>query len=327
MEGKIYYDEYLELNIMCITVLGSIHVDLYIKIERLPEIGETIIGSGFTILPGGKGANQAVGCSRLGVKTYMIGRIGKEFSDFLLRNFRDNGVITDFIIVDEQYPTGVAFIILHEKTKENMIIIDPGAGRKINYIDIDRADDAIDLSKIVLLQLEIPLEANLYMCKKAKSKGKTVILNPAPAKSLPEDMLHYIDIITPNRVEAYQLTGIPVKDLSTAKEAGERLIQKGINTVIITLGSYGSVLVSTDKALHYPAFNVEIVDTTGAGDAFNAGLAAALSKGIDLEEAVVWANAAAALKLTKLGAQTGLPYLDELLDFLKKYPSYSSKLI
>jgi ribokinase len=312
---------------MAVTVLGSIHIDLYIKVDRLPEMGETIVGSGFTILPGGKGANQAVGCGRLGEETYMIGRIGVEFSDLILRNFRDNKVITDSIIIDEHYPTGVAFIILHEKTKENMIIIDPGAGKRISNLDIDRADKEIDSSKIVLLQLEIPLEANLYMCKKAKFKGKTVILNPAPARILPEDMFHYIDIITPNRVETYQLTGVAVKDVSAAKEAGERLIQKGVNTVIITLGSYGSVLVTASGALYYPAFSVEVIDTTGAGDAFNAGLAVALSRGMDIEEALVWANAAAALKLTKLGAQTGLPYLDELLDFLKKHSEYKGKTI
>jgi ribokinase len=312
---------------MSITVLGSIHIDLYINIDRLPEMGETIIGRGFSILPGGKGANQAVGCGRLGEKTYIIGRIGVEFSDLLLKNFRDNNVMTNFITIDKQYPTGAAFIILNEKTKENMIIIDPGAGRRISNTDIDRAENAIDSSRIVLLQLEIPLEANFYMCKKAKSKGKTVILNPAPAKILPEDMFHYIDIITPNRVEAHQLTGIPVRDLSTAKEAGEKLIQKGVNIVIITLGSYGSVLVSRSEAVHYPAFKVNVVDTTGAGDAFNAGLAVALSKGIDIKEAVVWANAAAALKLMKLGAQTGLPYQDELLDFLKKHSDYKGKMI
>lgn len=307
---------------MTITVVGSIHIDFYIKVDRFPMIGETLIGKGFQISPGGKGANQAVGCSKLGEETYIVGKIGKDFSNYLIDNFKTSNVKTDFLKIDPRYNTGVAFIILNETTGENMIIIDPGADYSITEKDIDDALEAITRSEIILLQLEIPMKINFYTSKLAAEKGKTVILNPAPVSKLPEDIFKYVKIITPNRVEASQLTDVEVKDLNTAVGAGRKLIEKGVMYSIITLGSQGSVLIKPDKALYYPPFRVDVVDTTGAGDAFNAGLAVALSQGYPIEEAVKWANACAALKITKIGAQSGLPNKHELEEFLDRHEDY-----
>lgn len=312
---------------MSITVVGSIHVDFYIKVDRFPLVGETLLGRGFRISPGGKGANQAVGCSKLGEKTYIVCRIGKDFSEYLLDNLRNNGVKTDFLKIDDEHNSGVAFIILNTSTGENIIIIDPGADYWITKKDIDDALRAIDESEIILLQLEIPLEINMYVSEIASLRNKKVILNPAPASDLPEEMFKYIEIITPNRVEASQLTGIEVKDLETAVKAGKKLIEKGVKYSVITLGSQGAALITPSKSLYYPSFKVDVVDTTGAGDAFNAGLAVALSQRYTIEEAVKWANACAALKIMKIGAQTGLPDKHELEDFLRKNKDYEAKVI
>ncbi|MEN2974156.1 MAG: ribokinase [Candidatus Caldarchaeales archaeon] len=312
---------------MGIAVVGSIHVDFYIKVDRFPMIGETIYGRGFQVSPGGKGANQAVGCGRLGVRTFMIGRIGKDFSEFLLNNFKNSGVDTTHVKIDDEHNTGVAFIILNINTGENMIMIDPGADYWITEEDINDALDAILNSRIILLQLEIPMNINIYVSKLASSKGKTVILNPAPASLLSDEIFKYIEIITPNRVEASQLTGLDIRDIPTAVRAGRRLIEKGVKYVIITLGGHGALLVSHEKAVHYPSFKVDVVDTTGAGDAFIAGLAAALSQGHPIEEAVIWANATAAVKITKVGAQTGLPTKYEVEEIIRKISNYQPKTI
>lgn len=312
---------------MGVTVVGSVHVDFYIKVDRFPLVGETLLGAGFQISPGGKGANQAVGCSRLGEETYIVGKIGKDFADYLLTNFRNAGVKTDFLKIDSEHNTGVAFIILNRSTGENMIVIDPGSDYWITKKDVDDAIEAIMRSEIILLQLEIPIEISMHASEVASSKGKAVILNPAPASKLPEEIYKYVKIITPNRVEATQLTGIEVKDLDTAVKAGRKLIEKGVEYSVITLGSKGAILVSSEKSLYYPSFKVDVVDTTGAGDAFNAGLAVALSQGHTIEEAVIWANACAALKITKVGAQSGLPSRQELEEFLRRNKDYHAKTI
>ena len=310
---------------MTVTVVGSIHVDFYIKVDRFPLVGETIMGRGFHISPGGKGANQAVGCGKLGEKTFIVGRIGEDFSEYILNNFRNAGVKTDFVKIDVEHNTGVAFVILNTVTGQNMIIIDPGADYWITQKDVDDALEAILDSQVILLQLEIPIKINLYVAQLAYSKGKTVILNPAPAADLPQEIFRYINIITPNRVEASQLTGIEVRDLDTAIKAGRKLIEKGVAYSIITLGSHGSILVTPDKSLYYPSFKVDVVDTTGAGDAFNAGLTVALSQGYSIEEAVKWGNACAALKITRIGAQSGLPNKHELEEFMEKHKDYRVK--
>lgn len=299
------------------TVVGSIHVDFFIRVPRLPRPGETIKGHGFAIKPGGKGANQAVGCGRLGLKTYMVGRLGRDFAEFLLSNFRSNGVYTDYVYVDEEANTGVAFILLSDEG-ENMIAFDPGADYRLTPDDVRRAEDAISRSTVLLTQLEVPLETVEAALSLAKEKGVTTILNPAPARELPHSILELADIVTPNRVEASMLTGVEVRDAKTAAEAGRRLLSMGAGSAVITMGGEGAVVVTGEEAYLVPAVRVTPVDTTGAGDAFNAGLAFGLVQGLPLVEAVKLGNMTAAIKVTKFGAQEGLPWREELEEFLKR---------
>lgn len=299
------------------TVVGSIHVDFFIRVPRLPRPGETIKGHGFAIKPGGKGANQAVGCGRLGLKTYMVGKLGRDFAEFLLSNFRSNGVYTDYVYVDEEANTGVAFILLSDEG-ENMIAFDPGADYRLIPDDVRRAEDAISRSTVLLTQLEVPLETVEAALSLAKKKGVTTILNPAPARELPHSILELADIVTPNRVEASMLTGVEVRDAKTAAEAGRRLLSMGAGSAVITMGGEGAVVVTGEEAYLVPAVRVTPVDTTGAGDAFNAGLAFGLVQGLPLMEAVKLGNMTAAIKVTKFGAQEGLPWREELEEFLKR---------
>lgn len=305
---------------MTITVVGSIHIDFYIRLPKLPTPGETVLGHGFTMLPGGKGANQAVACSRLGAYTYMVGRVGKDiFGEKLIKNFKKNKVNTKYIKIDKSTHTGIAFILLDEKTGENMITVAPGADYNVSKADVDDAISAIDKSKVVLLQLEIPVDTVVYAAKKAWERGAKVILNPAPATKLPDEIYKYVYVLTPNRVEASILTGIDIRTLDDVVNAGKLLINKGVDYVIITLGAEGSMVISREFTKHIPAYKVKVVDTTGAGDAFNAALAVSLAEGKDVLEACRIANAAAALQITKLGAQSGLPTREELEEFLRKH--------
>ncbi|MCD6301244.1 MAG: ribokinase, partial [Staphylothermus sp.] len=293
-------------------------IDFYVTLPKLPVPGETVLGHNFVMKPGGKGANQAVATARLGAYTYMVGRVGKDiFAERLLDNFAKNKVDTKYISIDNTTHTGVAFILLEESTGENMIAVAPGADAHVSREDVEKAVLAIKESDIVLLQLEIPLETVVYAVKKAFEIGKKVILNPAPANQLPDEIYKYIYVITPNRVEAELLTGIKVNTVEDAVKAGKILISKGVKYVVITMGSKGSVVVSKDIAEHVPAYKVEPIDTTGAGDAFNGALAVFLAEGYNIIEACKRANAAAAIQITKIGAQEGLPTREELEAFLK----------
>jgi len=300
-----------------VTIVGSIHVDFFIRVPRLPRPGETIKGHGFAIKPGGKGANQAVGCGRLGLKTYIVGRLGRDFSEFLLNNFRGNRVSTDYVYVDEEASTGVAFILLSDEG-ENMIAFDPGADYRLSPEDVKKAEDAISRSSVLLTQLEIPLETVRTALSLAKERGVTTILNPAPARELPRDLLGLADVVSPNRVEASMLSGVEVKDVRTAVEAGRRLLSMGAGSVVVTMGSEGAVVVTEEESYIVPAVRVKPVDTTGAGDAFNAGLAFGLAQGSSLVEAARLGCVIAALKVTKFGAQEGLPWREELEEALRR---------
>ncbi len=295
-------------------------MDFYISLPRLPSPGETILGYNFIMKPGGKGANQAIATARLGAYTYMVGRLGNDlFAEKLLENFRKNHVDTKYITIDQTTHTGTAFILLDNRTGENMIAVAPGADSHVSSADVDKATPAIKESNIILLQLEIPLETVIYTIKKAFKLDKKIILNPAPATMLPDEIYKYIYVITPNRIEAELLTGIKIKEIQDAINAGKVLVGKGVKYAIITLGSKGSIIVSRELIKHIPAYKVKIVDTTGAGDAFNGALAVFLAEGYDIVEACRRANATAALQITKLGAQEGLPTRMELEEFLKSY--------
>jgi len=305
-----------------VTVVGSIHVDFYIRLPKLPRSGETVLGYDFIVKPGGKGANQAVAAAKLGAETYMVGRVGGDvFADQLLENLRKNSVDIRHVYKDPTTHTGVAFILLDQETGENVIAVAPGADLKVSREDVDRALDTIKSSKVLLLQLEIPVETVVYAARRAWESGVKVLLNPAPARQLPEEIYRYVHVITPNMIEASHLTGITVESVEDAVKAGKKLVERGVKYVVITMGARGALVVSEDLVEHIPAYKVSVVDTTGAGDAFNGALAVFIAEGMSITDACRLANAAAALKITRVGAQEGLPTRRELFEFIEKYGS------
>jgi ribokinase len=304
-----------------ISVLGSIHMDFTITLPNLPRYGETVIGYELKMTPGGKGANQAVASAKLGMKTYMIGKVGYDFmGEILIKNLEKNNVEKRYVYMDKDSHTGIALILVDSKGR-NMIAVAPGADSKVSKKDVDDAVDAIKSSDILLTQLEIPISTVEYAVKKAKDVGTKVIVNPAPAASLPKSLIENTDILTPNEVELETLTGIKINEfnLSEVKKAAKRLIDIGVKTVIVTLGERGALLVNNKGSKHVKGVKVNVVDTTGAGDAFNAALAVALAEGKDVEQAVRIANYVGALATIKVGAQEALPTREELNKFVKNY--------
>lgn len=292
---------------MNIIVFGSINLDLVTRTHRLPKPGETLAGISFFTASGGKGANQAVAAAKLGMTTWMIGRVGGDsFGQELLEGLQQSGVKCDRILIDKTTSSGIATIAV-EDTGENTIIIVPGANAGINESDCDRLTDLLPDAAALLLQLEIPLPSVLAAAKKAQDAGVPVILDPAPARELPPELYSLIDIITPNETELSILTGIAVRDVETAQEAITELQRRGVRTAIATLGAKGVVCATEEEQFFVPAFEVEAVDTVAAGDAFNGALAVAIAQGLPLPEAVKWGAAAGALTVTKPGAQSALP--------------------
>ncbi|MBE9094100.1 ribokinase [Tychonema sp. LEGE 07203] len=302
---------------MTIIVFGSINIDLVAKTPRLPQPGETIIGSNFFTAGGGKGANQAVAAARLGTSTHLIGRVGNDkFAEKLLTDLQSYGVNTDNIFVDKNSHSGVAIIAVDDRGQNNIIVI-PGANNNVGEADIERLQKLLRKSTSLLLQLEIPLEVVLKAARVAGEAGVRVILDPAPAvEDLPIELYRLIDIITPNEVEAGQLVGFRVNDTETAVAAAKKLQERGVENVIVKLGDRGAVAVTADETFFVPAFAVEAIDTVAAGDAFNGGLACALDAGRSLLEAVRWGAAAGALCTTKAGAQVAMCDRATFDDFL-----------
>ena len=292
---------------MSIIVFGSINIDLAAKTPRLPQPGETIIGSNFFTAGGGKGANQAVAAARLGTSTHIIGRVGNDkFAEELLTNLQFYGVNTDNVSIDKNTHSGVAMIAVDYRGQNNIIVI-PGANNHVGEADIERLKKLLPGATSLLLQLEIPLEFVLKAAKVAREAGVRVILDPAPTCSnFPIEIYPLIDIITPNEVEASQLVGFSVNNPETAILAAKQLQERGVENVIVKLGDRGAVAVTADETFVVSAFAVEAIDTVAAGDAFNGGLAAALDGGRSLSEAVVWGSAAGALCTTKAGAQVAM---------------------
>jgi len=303
-----------------ITVVGSLNMDLVVRAPHLPIPGETIIGRDFRTIPGGKGANQAVAAAKLGAQVTMIGRVGDDdFGRAQLRNLNELGVDTTHVIVDPEAATGIALITL-DASGQNTIVLASGANMRLTREDINAAQDAIVQSDALVLQLESPLEVVTYAIDMAHAEGVKVILNPAPARPLPNETLAKLDYLIPNESETALLTGIEVADINSAREATERLHEEGVGTVILTLGARGAFLASAEESIHIPGYNVEVVDTTAAGDAFVGGFAVALAEDRDLIEAIRFANAAGALAVTKLGAQPSLPTRAEVEAFLTRLP-------
>ncbi|GGE26029.1 ribokinase [Marinithermofilum abyssi] len=299
-----------------ITVLGSMTMDLVAKAGRRPLKGETLIGETFGMVPGGKGANQAVTAAKLGVKTYMVGRLGEDlFTEPVLQNLRKEGVETEYIQIDPTSATGIAHITV-DAQGDNSIIVVPQANANLSRADVDRVEDLIARSSLLMLQLEVPLETVVYAARVAKKHQVPVILNPAPAQPLPEELYRSVDVLTPNETETEILTGIQVNDLESAKIAARELLGRGVKTVVITLGENGSLLASASGFTHIPARKVDVVDTTAAGDAFNGGMAVALAAGKPILDAVQYGGTVGTLAVTKFGAQSSLPSLEEVNEFL-----------
>lgn len=282
-------------------------MDLVARTPSLPVPGETLLGSSFTTVPGGKGANQAVAVARLEVPTVMIGRVGSDgFGQTLLSSLQAAGVKTADVLVDDQH-SGVAMIAVDDHS-ENHIIVIPGANGQVGAADVDRLTHHLPGAAALLLQLEIPLSAVVAAAQAAHHAGVKVILDPAPAQAdLPTDLYALVSILTPNAIEAAQLVGFPVHDAATAAQAATILQQRGVETVVIKLGATGVFCATPEESFFIPAFKVEAVDTVAAGDAFNGGLAAALAEGLSIREAIVWGAATGALSATKAGAQSSLP--------------------
>jgi len=303
-----------------ILVLGSINMDLVVKAHRSPEAGETLFGEQFMTIPGGKGANQAVASARLSASVGMIGRVGADaFGLELKAKLKDNGVDTIYIDEVEGVSTGTALIVV-EGNGENRILVVPGANSKITNKDIDSAHQALKDARILVTQLETPLESIIYAVEQAKSMGKTVIFNPAPApiKSLPIDFLSLVDILVINETEAKSITGAEIETIEDAIHSSRQLQTVSKNMILLTLGEKGTVAINKDEAWFVPAFNIDTVDTTAAGDAFIGAIAVFAGK-MGLSELLVWANGAGAITASRLGAQTSLPDLPELKEFIKKY--------
>lgn len=299
-----------------ILVVGSTNMDMVVTTEQLPRPGETILGKKFQTFPGGKGANQAVGVAKLGKKTFFITKMGNdEFKNRLIENLTINGVDTNNILIDENDGTGIAVISV-DSHGENEIIVVPGSNMKLTPYDIVLRTNIFEMAEILLTQLEIPLDTILTAVNLAKLNNMLIILNPAPARQLPDELLSQIDFITPNEIELEILTGMPISDNQSVIEAARILLDKGVGNVVVTMGDKGSFLISKEKVEKFEAAKVVAIDTTAAGDAFNAGLAYALSKKYLLPAAIKFANTTAAVAVTRIGAQSSMPDKTEVLALL-----------
>jgi ribokinase len=301
-----------------IVVIGSANADLVARAQRLPAPGETVTGSHFRMIPGGKSANQAVAAARLGAETFFVGRIGADvFGDTLVASFTHAGVQMEFLTRDTAEPTGTALIGVSETTGENYIIVVPGANGKLSKDDIDEAAELIASADAILLCLEVPMPAVIAALTIARAAGVPTILNPAPAVVLPQSILEKCSILTPNEHEVGILAGI--SDGTPAQCAWE-LVKRGVETVIVTLGADGALAVEKNGAVvDVGAPMVErVVDTTAAGDCYTAGLAVALCEGKKLEHAMKFAATAASISVTRAGAQSSLPTREEVDELLAK---------
>ena len=295
-----------------IVVIGSCNTDMVVKAGRLPVPGETVLGGTFYMNPGGKGANQAIAAARLGAEVTLISKIGYDlFGLQALEIYRSEKINTEFIFTDQKSPSGVALISV-DSYGENSIIVAPGASRSLLTEDIDKAKSKLEEADIILMQLEVPIETVEYAATIAKSYGKKVILNPAPVSVLSNSFLSCVHTILPNRIEAEMLSGIKVIDEESAWRAAKAIGEKGIENVVITLGKDGAYVKEKEEYTMIPAKEVETIDTTGAGDVFCGAFSVYLSENLTLTESVEFANTAAALAVTRMGAQSAIPYKREI---------------
>jgi ribokinase len=302
-----------------ITVVGSYATGLTMKVERLPCTGETLLGTGYRVDYGGKGSNQAVGSARLGAKVNFVARIGKDtFGEMALTLYRDEGIDVAYVKQTDGVPTGVGFIMVEAASGNNCIVIDPGAKELLTADDISGCAAAFESTSVVLTQLEIPVAAAEAALRLGRAGGAITILNPAPVRPLPPSVLQLTDVLTPNQVEAKVLTGRSPDAVIEPEKLARELIRSGVKQVVLTLGERGALIVTSSSSTHVPAVPMSAVDTTGAGDAFNAGLATAVASGASLEAAVQFAVVTGGLAVTREGVIPSLPSCDEVRDFYQK---------
>jgi ribokinase len=304
-----------------ILVIGSLNADLVVRSPRFPEPGETISGGDLQIIPGGKGANQAVAAARQGSNVAMIGRVGNDsFGPFLIDNLKANRVDTSHVSVNDS-ATGTAIIIV-DADGQNSIVLSPGANGSVSPADVEHA--SLLNPRLLLLQLEIPIPTVLQAAQYAKSNGVRFILNPAPAQPIPDELIALADFIIPNETELGLLTSREVTDLASAEEAAKILLKQGARNVIVTLGGNGALIVTKEKTTHIPSFKVDVLDTTAAGDAFIGGFASKLLESdlknelshAEIQRAVRYGCACGAFAVTRFGAQPSLPTHEEVEQFL-----------
>ncbi len=301
-----------------VVVVGSSNTDMVIQTPKIPSPGETVLGGDYVIASGGKGANQAVASARLGAETILVARVGHDiFGERAVASIGAAGVNTKYIIHDPSAPSGIALIAV-DSTGQNSIVVAPGANANLSPDDVNNAMDAFQECDVVALQFEVPLVTVERAIALAKELDKIVILNPAPARSFPDYFLRGVDVLIPNEVEASMILGREINASFTHADAANALREKGVDAVVITLGAEGAVAASHDRIQEIPPRRVKAVDTTAAGDCFTGALATALGEGKDLGQAVYFANAAAALSVTRLGAQTSMPTRQEVDSFIKK---------
>ncbi len=298
--------------------MGSSNIDLIARVPRLPRLGETLVGRSFHLGYGGKGANQAVMAARLGARVTLVAKVGRDvFGEGAARNLQAEGIETTHVLVAAERVSGVAQILVDDSA-QNVIVVVPGANQDLRPAEVQRASTAILGADAVVCQLEVPVETTLEAFRIARTGGVCTILNPAPAGPLPDELLDLVDICLPNEPEAEQLTGQSVATRAGVEAAARALLRRGPRAVVVTLGAAGALVVDQGGAEPIPAVAVDAVDPTGAGDAFIGSLAVFLAEGVALREAAHRANAAAALSVTRIGAQESFPTGDEVRAFLAR---------
>lgn len=300
-----------------ILIVGSLNMDMVMNMDRMPVIGETVLGNDLIHVPGGKGANQACAAGKLGGRARMLGCVGNdEPGNILKRNLIESGVDISGVKSDDRF-TGTASIYVNG-SGDNSIVVIPGANSFCDISFLKEMDEAFQESAYVLLQMEIPKEAVYYAVRRAKELGKTVILNPAPApESIPEEILSLVDYLIPNETELLTLSGQTGEDIPAIEEGAREMVRRGVRTVIVTLGKQGCMLLSEDTKEYFPARGVESVDTTAAGDCFNGAFAVGLSEGLSAGEAIRFANLASSIAVTRKGAQNSLPTREEVEEIMQ----------
>lgn len=297
-----------------ICVIGSLNMDLVVNVDTMPKPGQTLLGSNFKEVPGGKGANQAVAMARLEANVSMIGKVGNDgFGKTLIEALNNDNVNTNHVHIDN-CSTGVAFITV-DKNAQNAIIVATGANFQLTKDDIDKNIECIKNSDIVVIQLETPLETVKYALQVAKDLNKYTILNPAPAVKLDDEIIRHVDLLTPNETELEIISEIKIENEDDINKAAKKIIENGVKELIVTLGSKGSLYINNERSFFKPAYKVEAVDTTAAGDSFTGALAVALSNNKTMEEAMDFASKVGALSVMKEGAQSSLPTLKDIESF------------